>query len=366
MKTRFTLLSAAALLMVACGGEKTFTITGSAPLADDGTQVILMSPTTQEAIDTTEVMQGAFTFVMPATAEPEARIVTLGRQSAQAITDGSAVTVVFEENATKSSGTKLTEAWQKFVDDNTSFYTEVRAEMNKLAETYKDDPVKHREEYTKYYEEVVKPASDKMYKSAFEANPHTPVGAMLFVAYISADEESDLEQIDAYFTEYPAAKNYKEITRKRENLVNVAKTDVGQMFTDFTVKNIENTDAAKLSDYVGNGQYVLVDFWASWCGPCMNAIPNLKVMYDKYGGDNFTVLGVNVWDTHDKAIATLETKDLKWANIFDEGQRESVATTTYGVTGIPTLILFAPDGTIMLRTHDSEEMMALVEETMSK
>ena len=61
-------------------------------------------------------------------------------------------------------------------------------------------------------------------------------------------------------------------------------------------KGKEVTKQVRLSDYVGQGKYILVDFWASWCGPCRGEVPNLKAVYDEFGGDDFEIVSVAVWD----------------------------------------------------------------------
>lgn len=71
----------------------------------------------------------------------------------------------------------------------------------------------------------------------------------------------------------------------------------GSRFIDFTIENgnVDGTPVS-LSDYVGNGKYVLVDFWASWCAPCRGGIPGIKELYKKYAGEDFEVVSVAVWD----------------------------------------------------------------------
>ena len=124
------------------------------------------------------------------------------------------------------------------------------------------------------------------------------------------------------------------------------------MFTDFDV------DGVKLSDYVGKGKYVLVDFWASWCGPCKREIPNIKKVYEKYAGDDFDVLSVAVWDKPQASVDTAKAYGVSWNEIINA---QTVPTELYGVQGIPHIILFGPDGTILkrdLRGDDIEKEVA--------
>ncbi|MBP5690297.1 MAG: TlpA family protein disulfide reductase [Bacteroidales bacterium] len=135
----------------------------------------------------------------------------------------------------------------------------------------------------------------------------------------------------------------------------------GKKFIDFTVvqdPEHPETSTVSLSDYVGKGKYILVDFWASWCGPCKREIPNLKNVWEKYHGDDFDVLSVAVWDDVEDTKAAAIEHGITWLQIIN-GQK--IPTDAYGIEGIPQIMLFGPDGTLLktdLRGSAIEEAVA--------
>ena len=151
----------------------------------------------------------------------------------------------------------------------------------------------------------------------------------MFKKYIS----SQLENEAAY------AKRRAEAAEKEKA------TAVGTMFKDFEVECDGKTQ--KLSDFVGKGQYVLVDFWASWCGPCRAEIPNLIDVYNKYKDKNLNVLGVTVSDRVEDSKGAIEELGINYPQIL--GANDWSVAEIYGVMGIPHIILFGPDGTILAR-----------------
>ena len=118
-----------------------------------------------------------------------------------------------------------------------------------------------------------------------------------------------------------------------------------------------------LSDFIGKGNYVLMDMWASWCGPCKGEIPNLARLHNQYKDKGLTVIGLFVWDKQENLKKAMESEGITWPQIVDE---ESKSTQVYGVDGIPHIILFSPDGTILKRNLRGDAMIKTVEEIMNR
>lgn len=106
------------------------------------------------------------------------------------------------------------------------------------------------------------------------------------------------------------------------------------------------------------GKYVLVDFWASWCGPCRKENPNVVSAFNKYKGKNFTVLGVSLDSDKDKWMNAIEKDGLTWPHISDLKGWESIAARTYNVNSIPANFLIDPQGNIIARDLREEALDA--------
>lgn len=141
------------------------------------------------------------------------------------------------------------------------------------------------------------------------------------------------------------------------------KTSVGKPFTDFTMDDKDGRKVS-LSDYVGKGKYILLDFWASWCAPCRAEMPNVIDVYNKYGRDIFEVIGISLDSDKDAWINAINQLKLPWPQLSDLKGWESVGSKKYGITGVPATILFDKDGIIIARNLRGEELQTKLEEIL--
>jgi len=121
----------------------------------------------------------------------------------------------------------------------------------------------------------------------------------------------------------------------------------------------------RFSDYLGKG-YVLLDFWAAWCGPCRRENPNVVAAYQQYKDKGFTVFGVSLDKTKEAWLKAIEADKLTWPHVSDLTFWDSKPAAIYGVRAIPANFLIAPDGTIVARNLRGEALLEKLRELLGE
>ena len=146
----------------------------------------------------------------------------------------------------------------------------------------------------------------------------------------------------------PKASYYRnpELDIPKKLLANYEKRKPGIQFHELEMLDI-NDKPVKLSQWVGTGNYVLVDFWASWCGPCRREMPYVIAAYEQYQGKGFNVVGVSFDQKKEAWINAIQQMGMRWQQMSDLKGWKCAAVDAYGVTSIPSNILVDPTGKIV-------------------
>ena len=140
------------------------------------------------------------------------------------------------------------------------------------------------------------------------------------------------------------------LTSFREAATLAAKTAVGSQLFDFTLADL-NGEQKKLSSFIGKGKYVLLEFWASWCGPCRADIPHLKEVYEHYHPQGFNIVSISLDDKKENWLKAVKEEQLesRWPQLADLNAFKGELAKTYRINGIPACLLFDPNGKLVTR-----------------
>ena len=307
---------------------------------ENGKMVYLEDRLTSKPVDSTLVAKGKFMFK--------------GQADKDAI-----LAITFDKNDWRS--------WR------TLFFNDGKpVSVNMNDSTLKGSPLNERLAY--YSKEILGLPSNyypeyryEMTKKMFEEEHETLLPAALIVegqrALGSKGLLSMLEEKPAY-AEHPCVKKYEEGLKRMATatvVVRSGKTEeqkaaeraarealIGQPFTDFEMADtLGNTH--KLSEYVGKGRWVLVDFWASWCGPCLAEMPNVLSAYEKFHDKGLDIVGVSLDGNRIPWVKAITRLNMPWEHLSDLKGRESLAKKIYTINAIPDNLLIDPQGKIVAR-----------------
>lgn len=169
----------------------------------------------------------------------------------------------------------------------------------------------------------------------------------------------ELNELEDYVNNFNI-ENESEFSKLLNDYISVLqRVDIGQPYTDITQETPEG-DMFSLSEIVGKSKLVMLDFWASWCGPCRAENPNVVEVYNEYHEKGLNILGVSLDMQKENWIKAIEDDGLVWHHVSDLKYWSNEAAQTYGISSIPSNLLIDENGKIIAKNLTGEELKAFV------
>lgn len=201
--------------------------------------------------------------------------------------------------------------------------------------------------------------TEEVYGKYIKANPTSPIAVFVLKDY--AGYAINADKISPMFDKLPAAQKQYGFAKEFKAQIDIAaKTGIGKMAMDFTQTDTLGNPVA-LNSF--KGKYVLLDFWASWCGPCRRENPNVVAAYNKYHDKGFNILSVSLDQpgAKEKWMKAIHDDNLTWTHVSDLQFWDNAVAKEYGIQSIPQNFLIDPTGKIVgkdLRGEDLDAKLA--------
>jgi peroxiredoxin len=243
-----------------------------------------------------------------------------------------------------------------------------KAQFEGLYDAYDSLQKAGDKEGMKKTEDAISTLNDQMNEAVFASfvKKHPSSSVALYAVKQYAGWEINPVTVEPLFNSLPAsAKALPSAKALKERIEIAKKTGIGSYAMDFT-QNDTLGKPVSLSSF--KGKYTLVDFWASWCGPCRRENPNVVKVFNKFKDKNFTILSVSLDrpDAKDKWLAAIHKDGLTWTHVSDLKYWDNAVAKQYGIRAIPQNLLLDPQGKIIAKNLRGEDLDAKLTEVFNK
>ncbi len=333
-------------------GQPAYKIQGRA-FGQNGQQVMLFTFKNQKvnSVDTTHIFQDTFLFEGNKFSD-EFAVITTGNyldtvKSVKFILEPGSINVRMDTE-TSVTGTHLNDEYQNFLDGRTS-YANIK---NTLKEKIKLKESMSDADSVMYYRKelgILEIGRESIIKTFIVDNLDNALGKELFRYYMRNLSYEDFMEI-YFLLDKQTQKESKvvKVLKKQESsqkLKNNKFQLLGTKYQDYTLITTEGKEI-KLSDYIGKSEYLFIDFWASWCGPCIADMPNLKKVYEKYKDIGLEVVGISLDSNESNWKRGLKRINVPWNQLLIPVDSQSKLKEAYRFKGIPYGVLIDKKGII--------------------
>ena len=358
MRKIFTLVLAAAALASCDNGTK-YTISGNDAAFEDGKMAYIQKFENRkmEPIDSVMVEKNSFKFKGEAPEAPFMAYITIGstnpREAAATIgvyVEAGKITINVvdaEKNDYNATGSMLNDA-------NTAYNT-------KMDEIYERISKAHEAKDDAAVEAAQKEATDLRFNTIIENAANKFGSDCLNNSYYRFEPKQIIDIIAAM----PAEKQ-EEFAKMKQNAEQALKVTPGNPYIDITEPTPDGKQLS-LKSVIENkkNKYVLLDFWASWCGPCMMEVPHLKATYDKYNKKGFEIYAVSLDREKANWEKAIKEKKLNWIHVSNVKYWDTPSRNDYAVNSIPANFLIeCPSGKIIATSLRGEALEKKIEELL--